>query len=215
MCKIIGWRFRVTWQPMWLIASPNGTFSYLRARYDIIKEIIIKRAFKWRLFYRQGSGMKPLTLQPQSAVPNVSFLFFDPTGYVMGENLFYSQQLYSWDVVISTWHNEVSHFKYPNVSTTGQPIGHYTQVTDSDNVSTKITDVLSRFTGKLWGDLVHTMSRNTKALAWYQRLLCFPPGGMWCVLGGHDVVQFLSWEVAIISTVSRSYLSKQNCKLFY
>lgn len=29
--KIIGWRFRVTWPPMWLIASPNGTFSYLRA----------------------------------------------------------------------------------------------------------------------------------------------------------------------------------------
>lgn len=49
-------------------------------------------------------------------------------GYEMGENLFYSQQVYSWDVVISTWYDEVSHYKYPNVSTNGQSIGHYTQV---------------------------------------------------------------------------------------
>lgn len=63
----------------------------------------------------------------------------------MGENLFYSQELYSWDVVISAWHDEVSHFKYPDISTTGQSIGHYTQVTDSDNVSTKTTDVLFDF----------------------------------------------------------------------
>lgn len=105
-------------------------------------------------------------------MPNVSFLFFDPTGYVMGENLFYSQQLYPWDVVISTWHNEVSHFKYPNVSTTGQPIGHYTQVTDSDKVSTKITDVLSHSFEENREVTSSTQCGETKALGWHRRLLC-------------------------------------------
>lgn len=52
----------------------------------------------------------------------------------MGENLFYSQELFSWDAVISAWHSEVSHFDYPYYSTTGEIVGHYTQVTDSDSV---------------------------------------------------------------------------------
>lgn len=38
--KKIGWRFRVTWPPMWLIASPNGTFSYLRAFVFLERDMI-------------------------------------------------------------------------------------------------------------------------------------------------------------------------------
>lgn len=89
-----------------------------------------------------------MTMQPQSGVSYISFLFFssfEPTDYEMGENLFYSQSLYSWKDVISTWQKEVSHFLYPNVSTNGQAIGHYTQVTDSNQMSTKITDAPSCF----------------------------------------------------------------------
>uniref|UniRef100_A0A3Q3XAR1 ShKT domain-containing protein n=1 Tax=Mola mola TaxID=94237 RepID=A0A3Q3XAR1_MOLML len=49
-------------------------------------------------------------------------------GYELGENLFFSTKLTQWTVVIKAWHSEVSHYLYPNVSTNGQPTGHYTQV---------------------------------------------------------------------------------------
>lgn len=51
------------------------------------------------------------------------------TGYELGENLFYSSSQTAWTSVISAWHDEKSHYRYPNGSTNGQPIGHYTQVT--------------------------------------------------------------------------------------
>uniref|UniRef100_A0A3Q2P5B1 ShKT domain-containing protein n=1 Tax=Fundulus heteroclitus TaxID=8078 RepID=A0A3Q2P5B1_FUNHE len=50
-------------------------------------------------------------------------------GYELGENLFFSSSPSSWTSVISAWHFEKSHYRYPNGSTNGQPIGHYTQVT--------------------------------------------------------------------------------------
>ncbi|XP_017288783.1 cysteine-rich venom protein isoform X2 [Kryptolebias marmoratus] len=49
-------------------------------------------------------------------------------GYELGENLYFSSSPSSWTEVISTWHAEKSHYLYPDVSTNGQPIGHYTQV---------------------------------------------------------------------------------------
>ncbi|KAL7394476.1 hypothetical protein ABVT39_026587 [Epinephelus coioides] len=49
-------------------------------------------------------------------------------GYQLGENLFYSSKPYPWTAVINSWHNEVAHYQYPNGSTNGKPIGHYTQV---------------------------------------------------------------------------------------
>lgn len=47
----------------------------------------------------------------------------------MGENLFYSSSPLPWTKVISSWHNEVANFVYPNGSANGSPTGHYTQVT--------------------------------------------------------------------------------------
>ncbi|KAM6910741.1 cysteine-rich venom protein latisemin isoform 1-T1 [Xenentodon cancila] len=49
-------------------------------------------------------------------------------GYELGENLFYSSSSFPWKSVVRDWHSEVSQFLYPNGSTNGQPIGHYTQV---------------------------------------------------------------------------------------
>ncbi|KAM4567705.1 cysteine-rich venom protein [Fundulus diaphanus] len=49
-------------------------------------------------------------------------------GYELGENLFYSSSPSSWTSVISAWHVEKSHYRYPSGSTNGQHIGHYTQV---------------------------------------------------------------------------------------
>ncbi|XP_028326983.1 cysteine-rich venom protein [Gouania willdenowi] len=49
-------------------------------------------------------------------------------GYELGENLFYSSELFSWTEVINAWYNEVENYQYPNVSTNGKHIGHYTQV---------------------------------------------------------------------------------------
>ncbi|XP_035019550.1 cysteine-rich venom protein pseudecin [Hippoglossus stenolepis] len=49
-------------------------------------------------------------------------------GYELGENLFYSSAPFPWTDVIGAWHSEVSRFQYPNVSTDGKSIGHYTQV---------------------------------------------------------------------------------------
>ncbi|XP_019960536.2 cysteine-rich venom protein pseudecin [Paralichthys olivaceus] len=49
-------------------------------------------------------------------------------GYQLGENLFYSSAPYPWTAVIDAWHSEVAHYLYPNGSTNGQAIGHYTQV---------------------------------------------------------------------------------------
>ncbi|RVE63084.1 hypothetical protein OJAV_G00164950 [Oryzias javanicus] len=49
-------------------------------------------------------------------------------GYELGENLFYSTSPNSWTSVIKAWYQEVSHFTFPNASTNGKPIGHYTQV---------------------------------------------------------------------------------------
>uniref|UniRef100_A0A3P9N8K9 ShKT domain-containing protein n=1 Tax=Poecilia reticulata TaxID=8081 RepID=A0A3P9N8K9_POERE len=49
-------------------------------------------------------------------------------GYELGENLFYSSSPSSWTTVLTAWHNEKSHYLYPNGSTNGQPIGHFTQV---------------------------------------------------------------------------------------
>lgn len=144
----------------------------------------------------------------------LAFLFFKQTGYEMGENLFYSSELYSWNKVISAWHAELSHFRYPDTSTNGRSIGHYTQVTDSDNVSTKITDVLSHVL-----EVNHEVTpskqcrlRNTRWLVRYQRHLCFP---LWDVFWVDEVVLFLSWKEAITSTVGRSNLLKQNFKSFY
>uniref|UniRef100_A0A3B3BA68 ShKT domain-containing protein n=1 Tax=Oryzias melastigma TaxID=30732 RepID=A0A3B3BA68_ORYME len=48
--------------------------------------------------------------------------------YELGENLFYSTSPNSWTSVINAWYKEVSHFTFPNASTNGKPIGHYTQV---------------------------------------------------------------------------------------
>lgn len=80
----------------------------------------------------------------------------------MGENLFYSRELYSWDDVISAWHSEVSHFKYPNMSTSGLHTGHYTQVTESMNASTKIMDVLSHSLEVNHEVTISTQCRNKK-----------------------------------------------------
>ncbi|KAG7474238.1 cysteine-rich venom latisemin-like [Solea senegalensis] len=49
-------------------------------------------------------------------------------GYQLGENLFYSNSPYSWSQAIGAWHSEVEHYQYPNISTNGESIGHYTQV---------------------------------------------------------------------------------------
>ncbi|KAK9514284.1 hypothetical protein VZT92_027761 [Zoarces viviparus] len=49
-------------------------------------------------------------------------------GYELGENLFYSSSPHSWTDVINAWHGEASHYLYPNGSSTGQAVGHYTQV---------------------------------------------------------------------------------------
>ncbi|KAF0031783.1 hypothetical protein F2P81_016338 [Scophthalmus maximus] len=49
-------------------------------------------------------------------------------GYELGENLFYSSSPYPWTDVVGAWHSEVSHYLYPNGSTNGGTIGHYTQV---------------------------------------------------------------------------------------
>ncbi|XP_049901663.1 cysteine-rich venom protein pseudechetoxin [Epinephelus moara] len=49
-------------------------------------------------------------------------------GYQLGENLFYSSKPYPWTAVINAWHSEVARYQYPNGSTNGKPIGHYTQV---------------------------------------------------------------------------------------
>ncbi|CAL8247671.1 unnamed protein product [Lota lota] len=48
--------------------------------------------------------------------------------YEMGENLFFSSYRADWDTVITSWHNEVNHYQYPNGSVDGKPVGHYTQV---------------------------------------------------------------------------------------
>ncbi|KAM9782539.1 cysteine-rich venom protein DIS3 [Neosynchiropus ocellatus] len=49
-------------------------------------------------------------------------------GYELGENLFYSTYPASWSEVIDAWHNEEDHYQYPIGSTSGEAIGHYTQV---------------------------------------------------------------------------------------
>uniref|UniRef100_A0A665UGQ9 Cysteine-rich venom protein-like n=1 Tax=Echeneis naucrates TaxID=173247 RepID=A0A665UGQ9_ECHNA len=49
-------------------------------------------------------------------------------GYELGENLFYASTPMSWTAVIGAWHSEVSFYLYPNGSTNGHAIGHYTQV---------------------------------------------------------------------------------------
>ncbi|XP_037310582.2 cysteine-rich venom protein, partial [Pungitius pungitius] len=49
-------------------------------------------------------------------------------GYEMGENLFYSSSPNSWTAVVTAWHNEVSNYLYPNGSSNGKTVGHYTQV---------------------------------------------------------------------------------------
>ncbi|KAM4581428.1 cysteine-rich venom protein isoform 2-T2 [Odontesthes bonariensis] len=50
------------------------------------------------------------------------------SGYELGENLFYSSSSYSWTTVVKAWHSEMSRYFYPNGSTNGKSIGHYTQV---------------------------------------------------------------------------------------
>ncbi|XP_038566207.1 cysteine-rich venom protein [Micropterus salmoides] len=49
-------------------------------------------------------------------------------GYELGENLFYSSKPFAWKDVVDAWHSEVAHYLYPNGSTDGESIGHYTQV---------------------------------------------------------------------------------------
>ncbi|XP_004078447.2 cysteine-rich venom protein pseudecin-like [Oryzias latipes] len=49
-------------------------------------------------------------------------------GYELGENLFYSTSPMLWKSIINAWYKEVSHFAFPNASTNGKPVGHYTQV---------------------------------------------------------------------------------------
>ncbi|KAJ3597734.1 hypothetical protein NHX12_001251 [Muraenolepis orangiensis] len=49
-------------------------------------------------------------------------------GYEMGENLLKSTYNLKWDEVIALWHAEVANFQFPNISTNGKEIGHYTQV---------------------------------------------------------------------------------------
>ncbi|XP_037532635.1 cysteine-rich venom protein [Nematolebias whitei] len=49
-------------------------------------------------------------------------------GYELGENLYFSSSPSSWTSVIRAWNDEKSNYLYPNRSTNGQPIGHYTQV---------------------------------------------------------------------------------------
>ncbi|TKS82543.1 Cysteine-rich venom protein DIS2 [Collichthys lucidus] len=49
-------------------------------------------------------------------------------GYGLGENLFYSNSPESWTDIINAWNSERAHFIYPNVSSNGEAIGHYTQL---------------------------------------------------------------------------------------
>uniref|UniRef100_A0A667WU73 Cysteine-rich venom protein-like n=1 Tax=Myripristis murdjan TaxID=586833 RepID=A0A667WU73_9TELE len=49
-------------------------------------------------------------------------------GYAMGENLFFASAPHMWTDVINAWHSEVENYQYPNGSTNGKAIGHYTQV---------------------------------------------------------------------------------------
>ncbi|TMS10383.1 Cysteine-rich secretory protein 2 [Larimichthys crocea] len=49
-------------------------------------------------------------------------------GYELGENLFYSNSPKSWTDVINAWNSEGSYFIYPNGSTNGKAVGHYTQL---------------------------------------------------------------------------------------
>uniref|UniRef100_A0A667XK13 Cysteine-rich venom protein-like n=1 Tax=Myripristis murdjan TaxID=586833 RepID=A0A667XK13_9TELE len=48
--------------------------------------------------------------------------------YAMGENLFFASAPHMWTDVINAWHSEVENYQYPNGSTNGKAIGHYTQV---------------------------------------------------------------------------------------
>uniref|UniRef100_A0A667X2K3 Cysteine-rich venom protein-like n=1 Tax=Myripristis murdjan TaxID=586833 RepID=A0A667X2K3_9TELE len=48
-------------------------------------------------------------------------------GYAMGENLFFASAPHMWTDVINAWHSEVENYQYPNGSTNGKAIGHYTQ----------------------------------------------------------------------------------------
>ncbi|XP_029959338.1 cysteine-rich venom protein pseudecin [Salarias fasciatus] len=49
-------------------------------------------------------------------------------GYELGENLYYSSYPFSWTGIITIWHEEVTHYNYPNGSTDGSSVGHYTQI---------------------------------------------------------------------------------------
>ncbi|XP_074166775.1 serotriflin-like [Sminthopsis crassicaudata] len=49
-------------------------------------------------------------------------------GSVCGENLYMSTAPSTWSDAIQSWHDEVLHFKFGKGSTSGEAVGHYTQL---------------------------------------------------------------------------------------
>ncbi|XP_036625000.1 cysteine-rich secretory protein 3-like [Trichosurus vulpecula] len=49
-------------------------------------------------------------------------------GTVCGENLFMSSASLSWTDAVQAWYDEYKHFEFGKGSTTGEAVGHYTQV---------------------------------------------------------------------------------------
>ncbi|XP_040923538.1 cysteine-rich venom protein isoform X2 [Betta splendens] len=79
------------------------------------------------------SYSEDLATSAQAWIDNCSLSHGPPStrminGYELGENLFYSSSPCAWKDVINAWHSEVERYTYPNGSTDGRSIGHYTQV---------------------------------------------------------------------------------------